>query len=986
MLLLLAAAAVFGSSLVLSLTERKGSLLGGQLLRLNAIDKALAAFVAENGRLPCPANPTNPSNHLNYGIANDGTPVGAGGACSFPTGVVPWKTLGLPPADTRDNWGYQISYRVYDGQYGLVQPDGMNAVECDATNAFTGGMAEGATTESPPNAYGLCINDQHTLLTSFLSYGGNQKGLTVSDTAAAIVASDVAYVLISHGPTGRGAYSPSGSRRPIPSDGAADLPNVSAKPIQFLKAPNSDSSVDVDAAGFFDDVVFYARIGDVLKAAKRSARDWPDTLFTSSTTSSMTTASLNPTYPHLMTTGTNVTGQAFTANADGSSVTGGTGVGAFSACLWWPNRLTLVAPAIRRRLNVYLEFAAADNASDPVAGFTAAFLSGTDPLGAPNNSTCGTGIAATTTANGAAGQRNLIVASTAGIVAGQRAFGNGIPFNATVSSVSVATNTVRISANTTSAVVAGRVSFADGNRVRRDLGWEGGNLDLYTNRFAAEFDANRETPTSNPPGNDPTRPHLAVDYDGVVHATDASSCTTVGNGLSCDSQVANFPAITVAATGTAGGNTLVVVSTAGIASGMTVTGTGIPAATSVTSVSGTTISLTSNLTGNVSGNVTFASLSTANFLQNGSGVFHSMRIEVSPYECLAQSATGSQGATTITVADTSLIHPGMTVFGIGIAPGAKVSSTTSTQVTLSSASQAAVTGNIIFAGSSTARATGSNGTASITVPAGSNFSIGQVVFGSGIGLGSLVTGVSGTTVNLSIPNTAAVNGNVTTSPPRTLIKSWTLSNTGCAQDPVACAAMKDIGSDFGDSNSLNLVRTASGTSGSTTVTVSDTTGIQVGMAVRGSGISATANVASISGTTITLSAANTASVSNDVVFRSRQLLHAVDCVPTPTTTSAYDSLYFGLTTSSVTTNAATSKTATGLAGSDMIVVSNNTGIVVGMFVRGTGIGNDAAVTAIAGTTITLSAANSGDVSGTVSFAGGPNVVFRNLLLKDRLLQ
>lgn len=62
-------------------------------------------------------------------------------------------------------------------------------------------------------------------------------------------------------------------------------------------------------------------------------------------------------------------------------------------------------------------------------------------------------------------------------------------------------------------------------------------------------------------------------------------------------------------------------------------------------------------------------------------------------------------------------------------------------------------------------------------------------------------------------------------------------------------------------------------------------------------------------------------------------------------------------------------TATGTGGQSTIVVSSNTGITVGMYVSGSGIGTGAEVTAINGTTITLSVANSGSVSGTVTFQG-----------------
>ena len=64
-----------------------------------------------------------------------------------------------------------------------------------------------------------------------------------------------------------------------------------------------------------------------------------------------------------------------------------------------------------------------------------------------------------------------------------------------------------------------------------------------------------------------------------------------------------------------------------------------------------------------------------------------------------------------------------------------------------------------------------------------------------------------------------------------------------------------------------------------------------------------------------------------------------------------------------------SPTATGSSGANTIVVSSAAGILLNQSVTGTGIGTNAIVTTIVGTTITLSVVNSGAVSGTMSFAG-----------------
>jgi hypothetical protein len=70
------------------------------------------------------------------------------------------------------------------------------------------------------------------------------------------------------------------------------------------------------------------------------------------------------------------------------------------------------------------------------------------------------------------------------------------------------------------------------------------------------------------------------------------------------------------------------------------------------------------------------------------------------------------------------------------------------------------------------------------------------------------------------------------------------------------------------------------------------------------------------------------------------------------------------------------KTATGTSGQNTIVVSpDNTNLVLGMGVSGTGIGNGAVINNIVGTTVTLSVNNSGAVSGTITFTSQVSVTF-----------
>ena len=76
-----------------------------------------------------------------------------------------------------------------------------------------------------------------------------------------------------------------------------------------------------------------------------------------------------------------------------------------------------------------------------------------------------------------------------------------------------------------------------------------------------------------------------------------------------------------------------------------------------------------------------------------------------------------------------------------------------------------------------------------------------------------------------------------------------------------------------------------------------------------------------------------------------------------------------LSTYSLAIYAQPTTTATGVSGQRTIVVASTEQIVPGMYVSGTGIALGAVVELVVGTTVTLSLANTGTVSGTVVFQG-----------------
>jgi type II secretory pathway pseudopilin PulG len=222
------------------------------------VQDALLQYVSANGSLPCPANPA-----LDTGDADPAVPTAA---CNSATGTVPWKAIGIRREDAIDPWGGKISYRVYAGASGLTQANGASMVDCDTVQPLpSAGTVAG----------GLCGPAHDTTEAEFL----NAKGLMVTSFGNAIT--DAAYVLVSHGPSGLGAFTAAGVQKPLPAS-ADELANLSAAGPFVAKAASAQGVGPGDAA-HFDDLLAFAEIGDVIRRAGRGARDWPDAIVASVT-------------------------------------------------------------------------------------------------------------------------------------------------------------------------------------------------------------------------------------------------------------------------------------------------------------------------------------------------------------------------------------------------------------------------------------------------------------------------------------------------------------------------------------------------------------------------------------------------------------------------------------------------------------------------------------------------------------------------------
>ncbi len=154
--------------------------------QMDEIVQTLLGYAASQQppRLPCPAQPTIATGSANAGIAD----------CTITSGVVPWVTLGTSETDA---WGRRFSY----------------SVSSTFTTSFT-------------------LTSTGTI---------NIK----NNTGGSNIAENVPAAIISHGPNGRGAYTPAGTQIATSSD--TDENNNS----------NGAPFVSHDPTPAFDDLVIW---------------------------------------------------------------------------------------------------------------------------------------------------------------------------------------------------------------------------------------------------------------------------------------------------------------------------------------------------------------------------------------------------------------------------------------------------------------------------------------------------------------------------------------------------------------------------------------------------------------------------------------------------------------------------------------------------------------------------------------------------------
>jgi len=183
--------------------------------KMKNIETALANYVAVNKRLPCPADGADTvGTELRTSVTQDCT-TAVSANTEQKRGVVPWVTLGLTASDVLDGWYNQMTFRV---AFGLTRDSALDMSACDP--AGTANTTPAGVSPLPPTDTVINVNTCNSALSCtgtgtacsnpqmFLA----NKGFTVVDGTNATIMnpssySGAAYVLVSHGENGVGAYS-----------------------------------------------------------------------------------------------------------------------------------------------------------------------------------------------------------------------------------------------------------------------------------------------------------------------------------------------------------------------------------------------------------------------------------------------------------------------------------------------------------------------------------------------------------------------------------------------------------------------------------------------------------------------------------------------------------------------------------------------------------------------------------------------------------
>lgn len=226
--------------------------------RQKQIKDVLTAFLAREGRLPCPADPAAMT-----GVAD----------CD-PTknpGLIPFQTLGIPKSSAMDGWDRYFTYVVWN-------------------DADTSQCTGAAPFDDVTNNENWTAPIAHPISPFKTFHDGTNGCLMIeeADAGGAVTNRRRAVALvISHGPNGFGGYTAKGEKIAFPVDDAADHPEKKNSIGNGASITTAFRTQPINLEGF-DDIVLEISADDLLVPLKREGtvvskqqldRDYLYTLF-----------------------------------------------------------------------------------------------------------------------------------------------------------------------------------------------------------------------------------------------------------------------------------------------------------------------------------------------------------------------------------------------------------------------------------------------------------------------------------------------------------------------------------------------------------------------------------------------------------------------------------------------------------------------------------------------------------------------------------
>ena len=256
--------------------------------KLEALEQAMVRFVMVNRRLPCPADGIQGTANPTSGVEQRGDAVRPDTCTAMATGVVPWRSLGVPADAAMDAWGNLITYRVWARTSGgvgsaintsLAMDGGMDFSECDP-----------AKPTPPSPAEYRCTGANAQPLGALLAGGGMQaRGFRVCrdacpatttptpgtfEVARRIDGNGAAYFLISHGANKFGAYNAAGQLLTTANGSGPGARETIHRNNQGLRATDLDNTFYIDAdyderpgSNYYDDIVSRPTVISIAMAA-----------------------------------------------------------------------------------------------------------------------------------------------------------------------------------------------------------------------------------------------------------------------------------------------------------------------------------------------------------------------------------------------------------------------------------------------------------------------------------------------------------------------------------------------------------------------------------------------------------------------------------------------------------------------------------------------------------------------------------------------